>query len=106
MWIKKASESEPLMTCRNRQGDIKTGAKVYGPGAAWGIPVYCPGGVRHAGGASLVWALVRNVGTRHPDTVWSIVAGESENPKGQIPEGQSSDAGHGGGPSRSSGEAR
>jgi hypothetical protein len=110
VWIKKASESEPLMTCRNRQDDIKTGLSAYGPGRAWGRPAYCPGGVRHGGGASLVWALVRNVGTRRLDTVWlingvqSLVAGESENLKGQIPEGQSSDAGHGGGPSRSSEE--
>jgi hypothetical protein len=33
-----------------------------------------------------------------------IRAGESEDLKGQLPEGQSSDAAHGGGPSRSSGE--
>jgi hypothetical protein len=25
VWAKKASESDPLMTCRNRIGDIKTG---------------------------------------------------------------------------------
>ena len=63
------------------------------------------------GGASVVWALVRNSGTCRPDgrtgqwsdcglrpVVWS------ENPKQQICEGESSDAGHRGGPSRSSGE--
>jgi hypothetical protein len=63
------------------------------------------------GGASVVWALVWNSGTCRPDgaagqwcglglrlVVWS------ENPKQQICEGESSDAGHRGGPSRISGE--
>jgi hypothetical protein len=61
------------------------------------------------GGASVVRALVRNSGTCRPDgtagqwrgcglrpVVWS------ENPKQQICEGESSDAGHRGGPSRTS----
>ena len=59
------------------------------------------------GGASVVWALVWNSGTCRPDgtagqwrglglrlVVWS------ENPKQQICEGESSDAGHRGGPTR------
>ena len=59
------------------------------------------------GGASVIWALVRNSGTCRPDgtagqwrcsglrlVVWS------ENPKQLICEGESSDAGHRGGPSR------
>jgi hypothetical protein len=63
------------------------------------------------GGASVIWALVRNSGTCRPDgtagqwrwcglrlVVWS------ENPKQLICEGESSDAGHRGGPSCSSGE--
>jgi len=63
------------------------------------------------GGVSVIWALVRNSGTCRPDgavvqwrgcglrsVVWS------ENPKQQICEGESSDAGHRGGPSRSSDE--
>jgi hypothetical protein len=61
------------------------------------------------GGASVIWALVRNGGTCRP-----VVAGSqwrqdgpaavraSENPKQLICEGESSDAGHRGGPSRSS----
>ena len=72
VWAKKASGSEPLMTCRNRQDGIETGLRAYGPGRVWGRPVYCPGGARHGGGASLVQALARNVGTRRPDTVQSI----------------------------------
>ena len=63
------------------------------------------------GGASVIWALVRNGGTCRPDRAvgqWSghglrLVAW-SENPKQLICEGESSDAGHRGGPSRSSGE--
>ena len=63
------------------------------------------------GGASVIRALVWNSGTCRPDgaagqwrgfglrpVVWS------ENPKQQICEGERSDAGHRGGPTRSSGE--
>ena len=63
------------------------------------------------GGASVVRALVRNSGTCCPDWAagrWSglilrpVVL--SENPKQLICEGESSDAGHRGGPDRSSDE--
>jgi hypothetical protein len=61
------------------------------------------------GGASVVWALVRNSGTCRPDGTagqWSGLGPRpgiwSENPKQQICEGESSDAGHRGGPDRSS----
>jgi hypothetical protein len=63
------------------------------------------------GGASVIRALVRNSGTCRPDGMvdqWSGFglrsAVWSENPKQLICEGESSDAGHRGGPSRSSGE--
>jgi hypothetical protein len=59
------------------------------------------------GGASVIRALVRNSGTCRPDgTVgqWSSAVLRpvvwSENPKQLICEGESSDAGHRGGPSR------
>jgi hypothetical protein len=59
------------------------------------------------GGASVVRALVRNSGTCRPDWVagqWSGLVLRlvvwSENPKQQICEGESSDAGHRGGPDR------
>ena len=62
------------------------------------------------GGASVIWALVRNGGTCRPavaDSQWRqlgpAAVRASENPKQLICEGQSSDAGHRGGPSRSSG---
>jgi hypothetical protein len=63
------------------------------------------------GGASVIWALVRNSGTCRPDGTtgqWSGLGLRSvvwsENPKQQICEGESSDAGHRGGPDRSSEE--
>ena len=64
------------------------------------------------GGASVVWALVWNSGTCRPDGAagqWSSVVLRpvvwSENPKQLICEGESSDAGHRGGPDRSSDES-
>ena len=63
------------------------------------------------GGARVIWALVRNGGTCRPAVVGSqwrqvgpAVLDASENSKRLICEGESSDAGHRGGPSRSSGE--
>jgi hypothetical protein len=63
------------------------------------------------GGASVVRALVRNSGTCRPDGTTGQWSGPglrlvvwSENPKQQICEGESSDAGHRGGPTRSSDE--
>jgi hypothetical protein len=63
------------------------------------------------GGASVIRALVRNGGTCRPAVVdyqWRqdgpAVLDASENPKQLICEGESSRAGHRGGPSRSSGE--
>jgi hypothetical protein len=63
------------------------------------------------GGASVVWALGWNSGTCRPDGAAGQWRGLglrpvawSENPKQQICEGESSDAGHRGGPDRSSDE--
>ena len=63
------------------------------------------------GGVSVIRALVRNSGTCRPDGMAGQWRGAglrpvvwSENPKQLICEGESSDAGHRGGPSRSSGE--
>ena len=63
------------------------------------------------GGASVIRALVRNSGTCRPAPAdvqwrkfWPAVGRGSENPKQQICEGESSDAGHRGGPDRSSDE--
>jgi hypothetical protein len=63
------------------------------------------------GGASVIRALVWNSGTCRPDGAVGQWSGHgprsvvwSENPKQLICEGESSDAGHRGGPSRSSDE--
>ena len=63
------------------------------------------------GGASVIRALVRNSGTCRPDGTVGQWSGPglrpvvwSENPKQQICEGESSDAGHRGGPDRSNDE--
>jgi hypothetical protein len=57
------SASELLKTCRKGLGDVKTGGIFVTSGSVWGIPVYCPHGVRHEGSMTLLWASVRNVGT-------------------------------------------
>ena len=63
------------------------------------------------GGASVIRALVRNSGTCRPDGMVGQWSGAvlrpvvwSENPKRLICEGERSDAGHRGGPTRSSDE--
>lgn len=60
----------------------------------WGAPADCPTGARHEGGVTLIQALVRNVGTCRPDA-----KGETQvecNHKGE-----STEAGHRGGATRS-----
>jgi hypothetical protein len=59
----KASESEPLKTCRNFLDDIETRLDACAWDEPGMEPVYCPGGVRHVGGASAGQAPVRNMGT-------------------------------------------
>jgi hypothetical protein len=63
---KEMSASELLRTCRKGLGDVKTGGIFVNPGLVWGLPVYCPHGVRHEGSMTLLWASVRNVGTVAP----------------------------------------
>ena len=58
-------------------------------------PADCPSGVRHKSGVTLIQALVWNVGTCRPD-----VKGESQ-VRGPH-KGESTDAGHRGGPTHSS----
>ena len=59
--------------------------------------MYCLSGLRHRGGVTLIQAFVRNVGTCRPD-------GKGETQAGGPREGESTDAGHRGGMTRSSGE--
>jgi hypothetical protein len=73
------------------------------PGSAWGLPAYCPGGVRHRGSMSSVRAVVRNMRRRF--SILPPWAATGRTPSGRIREGQSTDAGSAGGLSRSSCEA-
>ena len=59
----ETSGSEPSKTCRKALDDVKTGGSFVIPGAVRGLPVYCPHGVRHRGGVTVLWASVWNVGT-------------------------------------------
>ena len=42
---------------------VKTGDSSRSSGGTRRIPAYCPGGVRHKGGMTLIQACMRNVGT-------------------------------------------
>jgi hypothetical protein len=84
------SASELLKTCRKGLGDVKTGGIFVTPGAVWGIPVYCPHGVRHEGSMTLFWASVRNVGTGR-------AAAKGEARVGSPHKGQSTEVEHRGG---------
>lgn len=75
------------MTCRNVYNRRRNREGVVNPGQGWGTPDYCPTGVRHEGGVTLIQALVRNVGTCRPD-----VKGEAQ--ANSLRKGQSTDAGH------------
>jgi hypothetical protein len=67
VWVRKASESEPLMTCRKELQWRRNRGKTWAPGQVWGEPADCPDGVRHVGGTSLAWAFAWNMGTCRPD---------------------------------------
>jgi len=63
VWSGEASESEPLMTCRNPLDDVKTGGATFFRDQFGGGPEACPSGIRHIGGAKPDQALVWNVRT-------------------------------------------
>ena len=94
---KEMSASELLRTCRKDLGDVKTGGIFVNPGRVWGIPVYCPHGVRHEGSMTLVWAPERNVGTGRS-------AAKGETRVGSPHEGESTDTEHRDGAACSRGE--
>ena len=62
------------------------------------MPVYCLGGIRYEGGVNLIQAFMYNVGTCRPDVKEEIHVEDHKN--------ESTDAGHRGGPLRSSDEGR
>jgi hypothetical protein len=93
----ETSVSEPLRTCRKSLGDVKTGGSFVNPGGVWGIPVYCPHGVRHEGSMTLFWASVRNVGIGRSDA-------KGETQMGSPYKSESTDAEHRDGAACSRGE--
>jgi hypothetical protein len=51
------------MTCRKRRDEVKTGRESLARDESGRRPVYCPLGLRHEGGVSLILAQVWNLGT-------------------------------------------
>ena len=92
----EASESEPLMTCRNASDDVETGGAKFSRDELGGCPEDCPSGIRYVSGAKPDQALVRNVRT--------LSRCQGRNPSGKNRKGQSTEAGHRGGVARSRGE--
>jgi hypothetical protein len=90
----ETSASKPLKTCRKYLGDVKTGGSFVTPGAVWEEPVYCPHGVRHRGGVTVLGAFGWNMGTCR-----SAAKGEPQ--VGSPHEGESTEAEHRGGVVRS-----
>ena len=83
------------MTCRKVQDDVETGGNSLTRDEPRGRPDFCPGGIRHEGGVTLNQAFVWNTGTCRFD-----VKGEAQ--IGRPYKGESTDAGHRGGATRSS----
>ena len=81
------------MTCRKVQDDAETGWNSLTRDESGGRPDFCPGGIRHEGGVTLIQASMWNAGTCRPDVKGEIQAG------GPC-EDESTDAGHRGGPTR------
>ena len=111
VWVKKASESDPLMTCRKRFDDIRNRGRAVASGRAWREPADWPGGVRHEmvarAWSGLLWErgnLSPRARGRPVERLGPAVVVWSESSKRLIREGVSSDAGHRGGPTRSSDE--
>jgi len=88
--------NEPLLTCRKRTDDIKTGGKSLTRDKNRGRLECCLFGIRHEGGVNLIQAFVWNVGTCRCDD-----KGEMQEPKLKC---ESTEAWHRGGASRSSDE--
>jgi len=77
--IMETNASEPLMTCRKRRNDVKTGTWSLARDKSSGDPAYWLGGVRHEGGVNMIQALVWNVGTCRLDVKGKI---QVEDPRG------------------------
>src|SRR3954469_20860125 len=73
----EASESEPLMTCRNAKDDVKTGGASSFRDQFGGCPEDRPSDIRHVGGAKPDQALVWNVRTCRPDAKGDVQAAQT-----------------------------
>ena len=59
----KTNASELLMTCRKFVSRCRNRGVFVAPGSVRTAPVDGPHGIRHGGGVSQIWTIVRNVGT-------------------------------------------
>jgi hypothetical protein len=82
--------SEPPLRCRNESTWRQNRGPFSLPGRVWKEPVYCPDGVRHEGGVTLLQAFTRNVGTCRPGVKGEIQVGSPH-------EDESTETGHRGG---------
>ena len=64
VWIRKTNVSKPLLTRREPEHDIETGGGWYLRDKSGGCPECRPGGVRRAGGVSLIQAFLWNCGNQ------------------------------------------
>src|SRR5271154_6711597 len=86
------------MKCRKVQDDVETRGNSLTWDESGGWPDFCPDGIRHEGGVTLIRASMWNAGTCRPDVKGEIQIGGPY-------EGESTDAGHRGGATRSSEDA-
>ena len=82
------------MKCRKVQDDVETRTNSLTWDEFGGWPDCCPDGIRHEGGVTLNQAFMWNAGTCRPDAKGEIQIGGPY-------EGESTDAGHRGGATRS-----
>ena len=85
------------MTCRKVQDDVETRVNSLTWDKSGGRPDFCPDGIRHEGGVTLLQAFMWNAGTCRPNAKGEIQVGGPY-------EGESTDAGHRGGAIRSRAE--
>ena len=109
---RRRAKAIPPLKCRKRMDDVRNRGRVVAPGAAWRVPADWPGGCP-------AWMVARawsglSCGTREPVAPMgrpasgaALSCGRSSGartPSSGNCEGESSEAGHRGGPTRSSGE--
>lgn len=75
MGTRKTNVSEPLLMCRELGNGIETGVSMRSRDEPGGSPIYWPGGVRHAGGVSLVCGFCAEHGKACADTAPAAVSG-------------------------------